>query len=461
MTNRRTMTKSATLALAGVLALGACDDLTAPDYANRELRELTENPTPAVINQAATGMVHNARNGATTYVLWGAIIGREGYFLDPNESRYVRGIFAGAMSGTNFTGNSYWVAPYRNIQLGHLIIHALDAVEMTAAEESAIRGFVKTMQALEFTQLLSTRDTIIIDTDHPLGEVTTPPPFATRAASWAHVAQLLDQAKTDLVAAGTTAMPFPTASGFTGFSNANTFLQFNRALKARVEVYRASPFGGSPAAERATHYAAARSALDSSFLSTSAPLTLGVYHAYSGNSGDVANTLFDPSGRTVADSLLPLRAPGDRRITTKVDTATTVNPPTVRGLDSNLLFTLYPSLSSKIPIIRNEELILLRAEARWFLGDHAGAMADLNFVRTTSGGLTAIATPATDAEFITALLYERRQSLLFEGGHSWIDYRRFQRLVELEALATQRVGGGSDVVATWMPLPSNEVLPRL
>ena len=50
-----------------------------------------------------------------------------------------------------------------------------------------------------------------------------------------------------------------------------------------------------------------------------------------------------------------------------------------------------------IPIIRNEELILLRAEARLATGDKAGAIADLNQVRVNSGGLPASTLTATSA----------------------------------------------------------------
>jgi hypothetical protein len=74
-------------------------------------------------------------------------------------------------------------------------------------------------------------------------------------------------------------------------------------------------------------------------------------------------------------------------------------------------------------------LILLRAEARYFTGDKAGALADLNVVRTTDGGLAALSAGDidTDDKFITRLLYERRYSLLIEG-HRWVDVRRFGKI---------------------------------
>ena len=52
-----------------------------------------------------------------------------------------------------------------------------------------------------------------------------------------------------------------------------------------------------------------------------------------------------------------------------------------QGVSSNLRNTLYPTISSPIAIIRNEELILIRAEARWFTGNKQGAIDDLNLMK--------------------------------------------------------------------------------
>lgn len=74
----------------------------------------------------------------------------------------------------------------------------------------------------------------------------------------------------------------------------------------------------------------------------------------------------------------------------------------------------------------------MRAEARWFTGDKANAIADLNAVRTISGGLgtSTLTTGSSDATFIQALLYERRYSLMLEGMR-WVDYRRFNLISTL------------------------------
>ena len=55
-------------------------------------------------------------------------------------------------------------------------------------------------------------------------------------------------------------------------------------------------------------------------------------------------------------------------------------------------------------------------------------------VRTKSGNLPALSPePTDDTGFVDALLYERRYSLMFEGGHRWIDLRRFGRPLPLDA----------------------------
>jgi hypothetical protein len=104
-----------------------------------------------------------------------------------------------------------------------------------------------------------------------------------------------------------------------------------------------------------------------------------------------------------------------------------------------------------VPIIDNEELWLIRAEALWFTGDRAGAVQALNTVARVAGGATGdrYAGIATDAAFVDALLLERRLSLLLEG-HRWIDVRRFGRLESLP------LGGPGFRVARQQVIPQLE-----
>ena len=156
------------------------------------------------------------------------------------------------------------------------------------------------------------------------------------------------------------------------------------------------------------------------------------------------NPLFDPTPRAlvaVPEFLTEARtrADGSRdlRATTKA-VAGTVTLAT-QGISSNVRPTVYPTNVSPVPIIRNEELILIRAEANIGLGNRAAAIADLNFVRTNAGGLPPL--PDSFAgDLVAELLYDRRYSLFFEYGHRWVDARRYNRLGDLrKQLPSHRV----------------------
>ena len=103
-------------------------------------------------------------------------------------------------------------------------------------------------------------------------------------------------------------------------------------------------------------------------------------------------------------------------------------------------------------------MVLLRAEANIGLGDLGTALTDINLVRTTSGGLAPLLAFADQTSAITELLYNKRYSLMYEGGHSWIDYRRYGRTADLKSV--DRVGPPPDVIFPTLPIPTAEVQAR-
>jgi hypothetical protein len=164
-----------------------------------------------------------------------------------------------------------------------------------------------------------------------------------------------------------------------------------------------------------------------------------VYYAYSTKTGDQTNGLLNPNifvhPQIATDAVNGGMT--DARFTAKVDTVEDPDdagsaPGSTMGvtLMSSLVFTLYPDPDSRVPLIRNEELILLRAEALFFSGAAVQANTELNIVRTGSGMLPPVPVTTDPAVFTTQLLYEREFSLLFEG-HRWIDMRRFNRIGDL------------------------------
>jgi hypothetical protein len=438
------------LCLASILG---CKGVEVINTNNPSIDQLTGSPTPATVATATQGMLITIRGLAGTYAQTAGIFGREVYNLDPSEPRTVNGYLVGPLEPGGFGIEFGFGAAYRGIRAGEAILTATEQLQsLTATQKEAIRGFVKTMQAYLFLGQALVRD----DLGLPIAVSATtgggePAPVVSKAEVYTNIARLLDEAKTHLSAGGTT-FPFQLHSGFTGFTTPVTFLRFNRALKARVDMYM-------------KNYPAALTSLTESFINTSATnpanFDLGVYHVFSAASGDVTNGQFDATPRAIvvvpsflndaqrrADNTPDLRASSKAAVS-----ATTLSQ---QGVSSNLRNTLYTSTTSPLAIIRNEELILIRAEARWFTGNKQGAIDDINFVRVNSGGLgaTALTTASTDDQFVTELLYNRRYSLFFEFGHRWWDTRRFNRLSTLDkALPTHKI-------FPYVPYPADECVAR-
>ena len=404
------------------------------------------NPSRARVAASATGLLAGVRSYYPGWILNTSIIGRDGYRFDGSEPRYTSEALTGSLDAGGFIGGSQWGPQFRNIRSANeLLTYVGTSQELSATEISAVTGFTRTIEALDFLNVLvaHTQDSIPIAVG--INVAAPPAPFVTQTLAYDHVENLLDSALTDLQAAGSTAFPFSLSSGFSGFDTPAEFSKVNRAIRARVDVYR-------------QNWAQALTDLAASFVDTLVPLSTGAYLIYSTGSGEVTNSINQNTAENFAHPQLRDRAQlqGGGVLQDARFVAKTFSRPaqTTNGLSSDLGWSVYPSPNSPIPIIRNEELILLRAEANLQLNNLAAAQDDINFVRTTSGGLPALPAFATQAAGIDAMLYERRYSLLFEWGHRWIDMRRYNRLGQL---AIDRAG---DVVYSTFPVPTDEVLPR-
>jgi hypothetical protein len=84
------------------------------------------------------------------------------------------------------------------------------------------------------------------------------------------------------------------------------------------------------------------------------------------------------------------------------------------------------------------------------------ALTDINFIRTTAGGLPALGGFADQAAARNELLYNKRYSLLFEGQR-WIDLRHYGLLTTLPTDATTF---GAAKRFRRLPFPTNECLAR-
>src|SRR3989440_256368 len=444
--------KTLRMGMLATLLLTACD-FDVPDL-NRPGLDTLQKPTVAAVQALATGLLIGARKGVTErvglVVEWG-ILGREALVLTPSDPRFVNELLQGSLDpGSNNFGGNFWVIPYSNIRGANLLLHALDNpsfVGFTAAQKEATRGFAKTIQALDHHQVIDSHavNGAVVNVNLAVGQVA--PIVTSTEQIFTFIDTLLDNAKTNLTAGGT-AFPFPLGTGFTGFDTPATFLKFNRALRARVAVYHQK-------------YTDALTALGESFLddtkcagtlppaaACTTSLQTGAYHAFGAGSGDTPNVL-NTSDILCHPSTVTEAEAGDRRVAAKVKTLTT--PVTLSNHGSSYGFTLYPNSDSPIPIIRNEELILLRAEANIGLNNVGPAIADIDLIRVQSGGLAA-SSGLNAGNILDELLKQKRYSLLFEGGHRWIDLRRYGRL-DASHVAIDTT---TDVIHAAFPIPLTE-----
>lgn len=436
--------KKTLIAFAFAGATAACGSFEVPNADSPSLNALEDNPTPSVIITATQGLLAGLRTGASGNLSNLSVMahyGREAYYIDVAQTTL--SAFDAQLTPSD---GANWSSTYQYVRLVNTIISGLDKVgsAMTDQQKAGIRGFAMTVEAYLLHSQLRAQDTfgIAVDTDRePNAELA---PIVSKAAAFTYIAQRLDDARIELLAAGAT-FAFNPGTGFAGFTTPATFIQVNRALRARAALEQAD-------------YSAAQTALGGSFINPGGALDLGPRNVYSTASGDALNILFDPNGFSyVADSMLPREAqlqPGgavDRRVTDKmVSMGATYRTHT--GVRSNYRIIRYASSTAPIPIIKNEELLLIRAEILWRAGDLVGAMADIDSVRVRSGGLAPMGAFPGNAAFENELLYNRRYSLFWEYGHRWVDLRRFGRL------QTDIKGprGAGDLVFQLIPLPATE-----
>ncbi len=423
------MIRHSVAAAVAVAFLAGCNT-DAPSVPNYNAVATTTTPDIALVQTLATGIFIQFRANLPGFYNDAGIFGRESlnYFQTDgrNTSNYLG---VAQLDNAGFAAGG-WAGRFTNMRNAVTFGAIVDgATFLTAAQKSAAKGFSKTFRALEVLYVIQQRDSVGIPVEIDTAG-TTAKPFVSRDSAYKFGLALLNEAAADL-ASGGSAFPFNLPSGFAPFSTPANFIKFNRAMAARYNTYYASLGGGSAA------FTAALTALGGSFIdaSASADLRLGAYNIYSSSAGDALNPLSNPvAPDQVAHPSIVADAQSnglvkDLRLTAKTTTIPPKSPPgsPAPGIPTTVGWKLYPTNTTSIPIIRNEELILLRAEANIGLGNLAAALTDINYIRTTSGGLLPLAPFADANAALTALLYEKRYSLLWEGSR-WVDLRRYGRL---------------------------------
>lgn len=435
-------------ALAVLLFLPSCeiDDIADPN--NPTIESVMENATVDDLNNLVVGTESGMRNVLGTYYDDVGVIGREYYRFSGSDPRFTSDLLGAGnavLDNNTFYTTNPWSARYRVVKNTNILIDAVNNTELiTETQRQGYLGFAKTIKAHQLLMNLTLMNENGIRLD--VADLENLGPIVDKPTALAAIAVLLDEAAAHLQQAGTSfafslsgyAAP-DDVTGFTGFNNPAGFLKFNRALAARVAVYR-------------ENFADALTLLTQSFLELNTNFSRGVYYTFSTAPGDQLNPLYLPNNATgeirmAHPSYVQDISPGDDRIN-KVSLRDA--PATQSGLTGAYDVAIYTSNTDPIPIIRNEELILIYAEASIQTNQLTNAVTALNLIRT-GHNLSPYSGAVTQAALINEMLRQRRFSLYFEG-HRWIDMRRYGRLGELP------IDRSGDNVWESFPIPFSENL---
>jgi starch-binding outer membrane protein, SusD/RagB family len=429
------MKRYKTIGLAAAVALAAgCKD--------NPVANPIDNPVvggQVSLQQLVTGVLASDRNAMNgfSYAIEPGIWARDVYRIDASEPRFVQETLGGNPDPGSFSGSGAWAAYYTAIRAENSLLLGLDQIastpgtELTPDEVNATRGFVRTMKALDYWRIIEMHDSVgaTIQTDDPAA-VTD---IRCKPAVLAYIASLLDSANADFAAAApATVLPVTMPSGFTDFgrdySVVSNLIKFNRGLKGKVDFYRGLDRTSPQPALFATAIAELTEALGNAAPGAVPPadFTKGPYYVFvPGGSENTPNTIADSKiglNPLVGDSVQA----GDTRASKIVPR----DPLAGFGISTDITFVKAEATTENegapLGILRDEELVLLRAQAEIEAGQFANAILDINDVRTNYG-LTAIA-PVGKTALIDAVLYEKRYSLLFEGAQRVDDLREYGRL---------------------------------
>ncbi len=420
------------------IGLGSCeiDELSNPNGSS--IQGFDSDASKSALQTLVTGIEDLTRQENGFYFDVTSIVGREYYFFTGSDPRYtgeVLGKGASQLDNAGFYGTRPYLGRYRTVKTANVLIDgATNSTLITNEELNGYLGFAKTFQAYELLLVanLQFENGIRIDVSDPdnLG------PFVDYDNALAAIQSLLSDAAGDLSSAGSS-FPFSLSGAMAGFDTPATFSSFNRAIAARVSLYQ----GNS---------SEALSNLSSSFMDLAGDLDVGPARFYSTAGGDFANNLFrvpDQADAIIAHpTFVGDATAGDGRLSKVLERPS--GTLTLDGLSGDFDVWVYKSLTDFVPFVRNEELVLIYAEAN--VGSNDGeAVRAINIIRA-SAGLDAYSGSMDRASLINEILYQRRYSL-FGEGHRWVDMRRLNRLNELP------IDRDGDDVWVQFPRPVSEV----
>jgi starch-binding outer membrane protein, SusD/RagB family len=450
------------IALSGLILLASSCNLLEVDPVidpnSPSTAGVLDNATAGELQNLVSGLesVHRNYNNATGD--WWSLTGtisRELYYINTSDPNFAidwlqlpsRSIDAEDNSNF-FVDASGYEAPYGAIRQANLLIESTQNSEnVTDAQKNGYYGFANTIKAYQFQIPLMHQYQNGIRVDVTFSEPLNPGGFESYDNALTQIRSMIDQGATQIQAAGSE-FNFDLTEGFDGFDTPAAMLEVNRAIAARLAIY-------------AEDWQGALDALDDSFLNMDpgqgeAGLMAGPAHTFAGGNDQFNPYFFIPDAN---QNLLIVPNPelindaeaGDGRLDKFALRTSAATTPDIPALSADYQINLYESATSSIPFIRNEELILIYAEAlaqRNQGTDLIDAVDAINIIRNTWGLGDFVS--VNQQEIIDQILEERRYSLWGEG-HRWIDMRRYDRLGDIDT----SIDGGR--VATQIGRPQGEI----
>lgn len=480
-------------AIAGlsVAAFTACNDSRVPEFN----APTSVANTPTGIQNAITGVIAASRNDTYNYVTWMYGFARDATQFQGTENRYITELLGNTpIQPDDFIGATIWDNEFRGAKAANRIIAALTSVpQYSSGDVSTLTGVAQTLKAMNFIWVAETHDTLGVPIYGITQPAASPAPILCNKDVWAYIVALLDSGHTQLMAAPGNAVPVILPAGFAVVSGSSAaFDAFNRALAGKANLELAYAISRPPdsvsvgVSDPAAQAALAKADTDIKASALYNPAALGppmagspiqasdpngVFLDFSGAAGDQQNTI------SVQNATLYLLASLSSDLDTldlRVRNKFTKNDqPNGQGTYGAFLlpcnfhdcgpssvgvtYAEYPTVASSIPVIRNEELVLLRAQVHIGQGDFAGAATYVNDVRTAVGGRPAYGAPVGTDYVHTreALLHEQRLSTIYEGSGDRTISLRFY------GLAASRLNTfPNDLHTTILPITKSEADAR-
>ncbi len=423
----------------GTLLIFSCSLDEVPDPNQPGVDGVVNNPSEQTLNFVVQGLESRAINAQGGFITATGSIARELYDFnasDPTTTATLIGKDGAVLTGSEPQLTGMMFARYQAVKNADFILQALPTAAVTDAQKDGYRGVALTFKAMMLLDVLDMLgdNGVRIDAFDPdnLG------PFVSASEGFQALRAFLDEGFTALQSAE---FSFQLSGGFAGFDTPATFAQFNRAIAARVAIHQED-------------YAGALSLVNDSFLSLdAADLAIGPKMIYAQGGTELLNPIFKTPQQSgdqyiVHDRFINDIQAGD----TRIDKFSLRADPVARdGLNGTHEINLYATATSPIDHIRNEELILINAEANIQQGNLMDAVTALNILRNAYG-LGDYAGAVAEADLIDEMLYNRAYSLWGEG-HAMFDLRRYDRL-NSTFLPIDRPG---DIVHIQFPIPPFEV----